>query len=224
MLTLCLDTSGSWLNMAVCSEGRVLVGLSKEIGAGHSEVLMDEMGKLIKDAGIGLPDIGLLAVTNGPGSFTGLRVGIAFIKGLSTGLGLPAVPMNTLDAMACSQPLLQGAISPMIDAKKKEIYTSLYRMDGGRPARQGDYISIAPQKWLETLPQGTVIFGSGEANYRELFAGSGKLQADKEFLASKKMLSGMAVLSSRIYKDGGAIEADQLDAFYIRSADAELKH
>lgn len=224
MMYLCLDTSGRYLNIAVCRQGKVLAGLSKEVGAGHSEILVDELGALLKCHEIKLADIGLLAAATGPGSFTGLRVGIAFVKGLAAGLKLPTISLNTLDVMACSQESKDGYLSPMIDAKKKEIYTALYKMKDGRPERESEYLPIAPEKWLAMMPEDTLLFGSGEANYRELFKTSAnKIRQDENFLSSGSILSGLAVLAHRLYQDGLAVDHHQLDAFYVRPADAELK-
>lgn len=224
MIYLCLDTSGIYLNIAVCRQGKVLAGLSKEIGAGHSEILADELGTLLKSHDLKLSDIGLLAAATGPGSFTGLRVGIAFVKGLAAGLKLQTLSLNTLDVMACSQESKEGYLSPMIDAKKKEIYTALYKMKDGQPERESEYLSIAPDKWLAMLPDDVLLFGSGELSYREMFkASSKKLKQDENFLSSGRVLSGMAGLAYRLYKEGRAVDPHQLDAFYVRPADAELK-
>jgi len=224
MLILCLDTSGSYLNIALCREGQVIAGISKVADSGHSEMLSDELCRLIDGQDIKFKDIGLLAVTTGPGSFTGLRVGIAFAKGLATGLKLKAIPLNTLDAMAFSLNTEDQHMSPMIDAKKKEIYTALYDKKGGRPILSGEYHSVSPQKWLEGLPFGTAVFGSGEANYRDIFEKrSDDLHIDRDFLASGKILSGMAALSDMLIGEGRIAESEGLDAYYIRPADAELK-
>lgn len=224
MIYLCLDTSGIYLNIAVCRQGKVLAGLSKEAGAGHSEILVDELGALLKGQGLKLSDIGLLAVATGPGSFTGLRVGIAFIKGLAAGLKLPVISLNTLDAMACSQGSKEGYLSPLIDAKKKEIYTALYKMKDGRPEREGEYLSIAPEKWLAMLPEDALLFGSGELGYRALFKSSAKnIRQDEDFLSSGRVLSGLAVLAHRLYLEGRAGDHHQLDALYVRPADAIIK-
>ncbi|MDQ7799381.1 MAG: tRNA (adenosine(37)-N6)-threonylcarbamoyltransferase complex dimerization subunit type 1 TsaB [Candidatus Edwardsbacteria bacterium] len=224
MMYLCLDTSGIYLNIAVCRQGKVLAGLSREVGAGHSEILAAETGALLKSHDIKLSDIGLLAAATGPGSFTGLRVGIAFVKGLAAGLKLPALSLNTLDVMAGSQETKEAYLSPMIDAKKKEIYTALYKMKDGQPVRESDYLSIGPEKWLAMLPEDALLFGSGEANYRELFRSSAtKIRQDEDFLSSGRILSGLAVLAHRLYQEDQAVDPRQLDAFYVRPADAIIK-
>ncbi len=224
MIYLCLDTSGIYLNIAVCRGGEVLAGISKEAGSGHSEILTNELRTLLKRQDIKLSDIGLLAVATGPGSFTGLRVGIAFIKGLAAGIELPTLSLNTLDVMAHSQGTGQGYLSPMIDAKKKEIYTALYKMKDGQPERESGYLSIAPDKWSAMLPEDAMLFGSGELSYRYLFRSSAKkFRQDEEFLPSGRILSGMAGLAYRLYQAGRAGDNHQLDAFYVRPADAVVK-
>lgn len=221
MLTLCLDTSGPWLNLALSRQGTVLRGISREVGIGHSESLPGEMGDLLSSTGVRHSDIQLLAVSTGPGSFTGLRVGISFIKGLGAGLGVPCLSINTLDAMAFSCSDHDGWLSPMIDAKKGEIYTSLYQVREGLPVNQGRYLSTDPAGWMASLPPGTLLFGSGEAKYRELAETHPRLQRDQDFLAKGRMLSGLARLSARLYEQGETVRASQLAAFYIRPADVE---
>lgn len=221
MLTLCLDTSGPWLNLAFSRQGRVLQGISREVGTGHSESLPGEMGDLLSSTGVRLSDIQLLAVATGPGSFTGLRVGISFIKGLGAGLGVPCLSLNTLDAMVFSCSEDEEWVSPMIDAKKGEIYTSLYRAQEGRPVSQGGYLSADPAGWLASLPAGTLLFGSGEARYRELAESHPRLRRDQDFLTEGRMLAGMARLSDRLYHQGEAVSGSRLAAFYVRPADVE---
>lgn len=224
MLTLCLDTSGRYLNIALCNDGIVAGGVSRVVGAGHSEILSDELMGFLEKRNTFLSDIRMLAVTVGPGSFTGLRVGMAFTKGLAAGLNLMVVPLNTLDAMAWSQTTASGYVSPMLDAKKKEIYTALYHIKDGEAERSGEYFSIAPQKWIETLPANTIVYGSGEAAYSGMLSDDIKqLRLDGEFLDSGKMLCGMAKLADRLFKLDRAIKAEDLDACYIRPADAILK-
>lgn len=221
MLTLCLDTSGPWLNLALSRQGTVLRGISREVGTGHSESLSGEVGQMLSSAGVRLSDIQLLAVATGPGSFTGLRVGISFVKGLGAGRGVPCLSVNTLDAMAFSCSDHDGWLSPMIDAKKGEIYTSLYQVREGLPVNQGRYLSTEPAGWLSNLPAGTLLFGSGEAKYRELAEKHPRLRRAKDFLANGMMLSGLARLSARLYEQGETVRASQLAAFYIRPADVE---
>jgi tRNA threonylcarbamoyladenosine biosynthesis protein TsaB len=179
------------------------------------------MVALLSSAGFRPSELGLLAVAVGPGSFTGLRVGISFVKGLAAGLDLPCLAVNTLDAMACSCQVGDGWLSPMIDARKDEIYTALYQMRNGLPARQTGYLSTDPAGWLAGLPEGSLLFGSGEARYRELAATYPSLRMDQDFLAAGRMLNGMVLLAERLFREGAAINAREISACYIRPADAK---
>ena len=131
MIGLIIDTSGTWLNMVICQEGKVIGSISQKVGNQQAERLPSELENVLAEAKLQLLDIKWLAVTVGPGSFTGLRVGISFAQGLAMGGGLRLLPLNTLDAMACLPEGFSGKISPMLDAKKSQVYAALYQSKNG---------------------------------------------------------------------------------------------
>ncbi len=105
-----------------------------------------------------------VAVSAGPGSFTGLRVGMAAAKGFCLGWGVPLVAVPTLHALAMRFPVEGAAVCPVLDARKKEVYAGLFRWQGGACARIGPDVAIAPEALPEMLPAGQVLFcgdGSG---------------------------------------------------------------
>lgn len=225
MNVLCIDTSGAFLNIAICREGKVLAGLARIFELGHSEVLRGEVEGLLDKSSVPLAAIGLIAAITGPGSFTGLRVGISFAKGLAAGLAVPVVSLDTLDVMAASQDITARYLSPMIDARKREVYTCLYESVNGSLMRQTEPVSISPDKWLNQLPEGSLLFGSGEECYHRLILEKSKsFICDESFLASGKILSGMAAQSNRAYIEGLMVPQQMLDAFYLRPADAVISH
>ena len=116
-------------------------------GQKHSELIMDAADTLIRTAGIKKTDIGAVACMEGPGSFTGLRIGFAAAKGLSLALGIPIIPVPTLGCMAHSYSFWPGIVLPVIDAKKNAVFTALYRQ--GR--RLSDYFDTGTENLLKII-------------------------------------------------------------------------
>ena len=136
MIILAADTSTSILSVAVCQDGRVLAETATACGRAHSERLMDTVGWVLRESGLELGQIEALAISSGPGSFTGLRVGAAAFKGLALALqakgrGVPLVSVPTLDAMVRGGLLLNGHVCVMLDARMREVFTAAYRVQNG---------------------------------------------------------------------------------------------
>jgi len=127
MLLLAFDTAGPNCAVAVARSGRtgpqILARAEEHIGRGHAELLPTMVDAALASAKVGYADLGRIAVTTGPGSFTGVRVGIAFARGLALALGVPAIGVGSLDALAF--PLErsgEGTIAAVLDAKRGEVY------------------------------------------------------------------------------------------------------
>jgi len=222
MTGLCIDTSGKMLTMALWEEGQVLAAHSEPALQRHSDLMTRVMLSLLEGRGLSVKDIGAIAVTNGPGSFTGLRVGIAYAKGLAMGLGAKLIALNTLEAMAWSLEVKVGKASPMLDAKRKQVYAALYDMRDGVPAAMSEPVAADPAEWLVGLPDGTAVFGSGLAEYRALAEGhAGRLHLQER--PEEPTPEGLVRMTLAHLRGRGFIGVEELDAFYIRKADAELK-
>lgn len=131
MILLAIDTSGSGCHAALydCGSDRVLGEAGADIGRGHAERLMAFIDDALERAGVALSDIGRIAVTVGPGSFTGIRVGVAAARGLALALGVPAVGVTTLSALAADHRSARPLLVAM-DAKRSEIYCQLFSPEG----------------------------------------------------------------------------------------------
>src|SRR5437773_831287 len=156
MRVLAVETSTLAGGVAVL-DGDVLVGqYLLDVRVTHSERLMVALDRLLGDAGWTVLDLEGLAVAVGPGSFTGLRVGLSTVKGLAVALGVPVAAVPTLDAMAASLPFAALPVCPVLDARKGEVYASLYRWDGGAMRREWEYQALAPEALAARLGEAVV--------------------------------------------------------------------
>jgi tRNA threonylcarbamoyladenosine biosynthesis protein TsaB len=131
MIILALDTALECCSAAVLRGDDVLAVRSEPMVRGHQERLAPLIAELMDDAGVGFGDLDRIGVTTGPGSFTGLRVGLAFAKGLVFALGKPVIGIGTLEALALSAPG-PGLAAAVIDARREQIYLQAFR--DGLPA------------------------------------------------------------------------------------------
>lgn len=146
MNILVFDTSTDVLAVGLAKNDGSMA-LSAESGFRHSETLLPTIGRCLSESGLGLKEIELIACTSGPGSFTGLRIGMSTAKGLSLALGTPWVGVPTLDCLAYRPGLPGCVIVPVIDARKNRVYAALYR-DG---RRLGEYLDISIARLLALL-------------------------------------------------------------------------
>ena len=139
MLILSLDTSLGACSAAVTRDGKVLAAASEPMLRGHQERLAPMVQQVMAEAGLAFAALDRIGVTVGPGSFTGLRVGLAFAKGLGLALGKPCIGVGTLEALAASEPG-PGLIAAVIDAKRGQVY--LQAFEGGAAVMAPDALPV----------------------------------------------------------------------------------
>ncbi len=135
MLTLAFESSAKAASVALC-EGEELISQSTQCsGLTHSRTLLPMAEDLLKNAGVTLGEVELFAVAHGPGSFTGIRIGVSTVKGLAWAGEKPCVGVSTLAAMAWNGLAAGGLICPVMDARRSEVYNALFRITEGKPQR-----------------------------------------------------------------------------------------
>jgi tRNA threonylcarbamoyladenosine biosynthesis protein TsaB len=167
MLVLALETSGITGGVAVVRDGQPLGEVTFASRETHSRTLIKTVEWLLGRLGAGWPDIRLVAVSIGPGSFTGLRIGLATGKGLAFALGIPIVGVPTLDALAGHVIPGEGdLVCPVLDARKAQVYAAFFRDCGtGTIERIGPYLAVSPQDLVASLPACRRAFFLGDAIY-----------------------------------------------------------
>ncbi len=129
-MILGIDCSGKTASCALMSGGRLMSEFYTNVGRTHSQTLMPMLKEMMTGTGISLKEIELIAVTNGPGSFTGLRIGLAAVKGLAQALSVPVVPVSTTEALAYNLAGVTGTVCPVMDARCSQVYTALFSSNG----------------------------------------------------------------------------------------------
>jgi tRNA threonylcarbamoyladenosine biosynthesis protein TsaB len=222
MRLLALETATLAGGAALLDDGR-LVGESRlNIALTHSERLMLIVDRLLHDCGWEIASLDGLAVSIGPGSFTGLRVGAATAKGLALALAVPVAPVPTLDALAATLPFADAPVCPLLDARKNEVYCSLYRFTGHAMEREWDYLALPPEAAAARLTAPVIVLGDGVPACRPYLArlGDGLREADP--VRSLPSPAAVGALGGAILAAGGGIPAEQLAPLYLRPSEAEL--
>ena len=135
MKILALDTSAKTATAAVVENDNILCRACVTTSLTHSQTLLPLCDSMLKSAGITLHDIDLFAVSSGPGSFTGLRIGIGAMKGMAQGLNKPCIGVSTLEALGCNYRGLHGVVCAVMDARCQQVYTATFQVSGGYPQR-----------------------------------------------------------------------------------------
>lgn len=217
MRVLAVETSTLAGGVALLDEDRVVGEYVLDVRRTHGERLMVAVDRLLGDAGWVPADLGGLAVGIGPGSFTGLRVGLSTVKGLAMALGLPVAAVPTLDALAAALPYAALPVCPVLDARKGEVYCSLYHWEGGAMRRAWEYLALPPAALAARLDGPTILLGDGAPSIRSPHARAvvpprrGPAPACVGALGLERLRAGLTV------------PAADLRPLYLRPSEAELK-
>ncbi|OGW36244.1 MAG: tRNA (adenosine(37)-N6)-threonylcarbamoyltransferase complex dimerization subunit type 1 TsaB [Nitrospirae bacterium GWC2_56_14] len=223
MFILGIETSTKTGSVAVISDDAVIAQYSLNIEVTHSERLMSTVDRVLKDIGIAIADMDGFAVAIGPGSFTGLRIGLAAIKGLAFATGKPVAAVPTLKALAWNLPHASHPVCPLLDARKNEVYAALYQYEELRLVQLMPEATIPLAEIADRIP-GTVLF-TGEASrlYRQSLE---KAFADRAFFAPRTAClpsaAAVAEIGLGMLRNGEQIEPDSLTPLYIRRPEAEV--
>ncbi|MFH1063003.1 MAG: tRNA (adenosine(37)-N6)-threonylcarbamoyltransferase complex dimerization subunit type 1 TsaB [Candidatus Omnitrophota bacterium] len=167
MICLAVDTSSKFLCIVLMENDRVLRKYNQNKARAHGQFLIPGIQTILKKQKIRLKDLDCLAVNIGPGSFTGLRIGIAAVKGLSLGLDIPIISISSLDLIAFNCKDVKKTICPIIDAKRKQVYGAVFKQAANSLKKQGKYFLGPIDQLLENLNSETLFCGDGVGLYKE---------------------------------------------------------
>ncbi len=217
---LAIDTSTEYLSLAVTRDGKVAAKMHKKVPMMHSTLLVPMIAALLKKAKIKPKDLDGFCVSAGPGSFTGLRIGVTTIKGLAYSLNKPVVTVPTLDVIAENAISFKGVICPVLDARKNKVYACLYKSDGKKLRKISQYLLIAAEELCKTphFRAGDVcILGDG-VDFVHGFCKSvvkfGKKWHPKAEVAAR--------LGLELFKNKNFVSADKLEPMYLYSRECDI--
>lgn len=170
MKLLAIETSTRQLGVAVMDGERLFSAYELLADYPHAVELPGAVKRVLQASQMTVGQVEAIVVDLGPGSFTGLRIGLAFVKALAFPAKTPVVGVSSLDVLAANAPFAPGRICPLLDAKQHNVYAALYQMDGGRPVRRSDYFLGPVDDWLAHVTSATVFLGDGCALYRDRIA------------------------------------------------------
>ena len=151
MLILAFESSAKAASAALVKDGKLISQYSQCSGLTHSRTLLPMGEDMLKNAELKLSDVELIAVAHGPGSFTGIRIGVSMVKGLAWAADKPCVGVSTLEALAWHGVALGGYVCPVMDARRNQVYNAIFRIENGRPVRVTEDRPIALSELAEEI-------------------------------------------------------------------------
>ncbi len=176
MLILAFESSAKPASAALVKGGQLLSQYMQCSALTHSRTLLPMAEDMLKNAELRLSDVDLIAVAHGPGSFTGIRIGVSTVKGLAWAAEKPCVGVSTLEAMAWHGLAVGGYICPVMDARRSQVYNALFKIENGRPVRMTEDRPIALEelaKEVTALGAPVFLIGDGAALCFEYFTAHG---------------------------------------------------
>lgn len=228
MNLLAFETSGKAASVAVMKEGRIVGELTVSTRLNHSEKLMPMIDELLKKTEMSIGDMDYVAVSAGPGSFTGLRIGISTAKGLALALDVPVVAVSSLEVLANNLAYADLLVCPLVDARRNQVYSGVFRWEGSEIVRvlNEDTYDMRELLFLLKKKESPVVFLGEDIDkfkdqIREALGEKGLLAAAQANFPRGASVAGLAL---------GKIEAGEVeDAFsirpiYLRQAEAERQY
>ncbi len=224
MKILAFETSAKAVSVALLQEDKLLAESYQNTGLTHSQTLMVMAQDLLKQCDVSVSDLDAIAVANGPGSFTGVRIGAAAAKGLSWGAEKPLVGVSTLEAMAYSFGAWQGYVCPVMDARRAQVYNALFSVENGKITRirEDRAISLAELgEELATIGGPVFLVGDGsELTFRTLSETLPQLVLPEEHRRHQRAV-GVAKVARQMLLGGYLPDAAALTPNYLRLSQAE---
>ncbi|MFH1593702.1 MAG: tRNA (adenosine(37)-N6)-threonylcarbamoyltransferase complex dimerization subunit type 1 TsaB [Candidatus Omnitrophota bacterium] len=224
MNILAIETSTKYLSVAIAKDASILASFQDRGQIQHFALLIPTIETLLKKTGLKFKDIDVIAISIGPGSFTGLRIGVATCKGLNMALGIPIVAVPTLDAIAnnfidAREPVL----CPLIDAKKKKVYACLYKKiyTGAQSQKKADlkrltrYMLLDIDALIDKIDKPTLVFGDAIKLYSDRLKKSALIHiSNDDWYPSAEVIAMQGLMMA---KRRGFANPDKLAPMYLHS-------
>jgi len=219
---LAVDTSGATLTAAIIKGNTVLASVNKNTGLTHSETLMPEIITLFEKSGLSTSDIDYFVCANGPGSFTGLRIGISAMIGLAHAVNKPMVEVGTLDGLYKNNEGKCEIICPIIDARREEVYGTVFK-DGEKILPDAPISLLALTDFLKIEGKTVLFCGDGAIAYKDKiteYMGNKAFFADNENMLQNAVSVGLLGLEK--IKAGETVSYNKFKVKYLKPSQPEM--
>ena len=225
MRVLAIDSSGLTATVAVVEEEQTIAEYTINYKKTHSQTLLPMIDEMVRMTEVDLSAVDAIAVAGGPGSFTGLRIGSATAKGLGFALGKPLVSVPTVDAMAYSVYGCEDIICPIMDARRKQVYTGIYAFREHRLVIVKEQAALPMEELLAELnkrEQPVIFLGDGVPVFKDMI--QEKCQVSYSFAPAhlnRQRAGAVAALGAVYYKEGKIQSPEEHQPEYLRVSQAE---
>ena len=217
MIVIGLETSSPAASVAVAQDHHILSDAALQSRAVYAEQLPGLLERALAEAEITFQDVDGFAISIGPGSYTGLRVGLSLVKGLAFSTGKPIVAVPTLDAVAYTLPYCGYPVHVLLDARRGQVYTARYDMTDGRPERTSAFQATAIEDIIAEVHEPVVFAGSGAEVYRaQLFEALGDQVRFLPPGVARLHASSIVCMGTHMLQHGEQASLYDLEPLYLR--------
>ena len=226
MKILGIESAALVASVAIIDENVTIAEYTTNFKKTHSETLLPMLDEIVKMTGVDLKELSAIAISGGPGSFTGLRIGAASAKGLGLALDLPLIHVPTLDAMALNIYSSNALIVPIMDARRNQVYTGIYK-NAGKLEVIRESMAISRDELLDILreidkEEKIVFLGDGVPVFREYIDENFEITHDfAPANLNRQRASNIAMLGMEMFKEGKTMVSDDMRPEYLRKSQAE---
>ncbi len=213
-IILCLETSTTNCSVAVSVDGKIVISRERnEKKYSHSEKLHIFIEEVLSEAKIEKSRLDAIVIGKGPGSYTGLRIGVSAAKGLCFALDIPLIALSTLEILAQQAKIETGFIIPMLDARRMEVYSAVFSAEG-KQLRKTEAEILSPNSFKDYLKEGKCVFiGDGASKFKTLCDHKNSLFIEDAFPSSLNM----AALAEAKYKISDTEDVAYFEPYYLKN-------
>ena len=223
MRILGIDTSSKFLSIALGRDDDIIMEENYLLDRQHSSLLVPKIDELLKKSGLSIKAVDAFIVGLGPGSFTGLRIGVSTVKGFGIACGKPCIGVPSIDALAFNAPADAEFIVPVIDAKRGQVYSAMYKKERGRVIKKAGYFLMPITGLMKKVRYPAVFLGDALGLYsREIK----DLNKESVFLKEENWYpraGNLIKLGIKNIKKSGKIGLNKLKPIYLYPKDCQVK-
>lgn len=226
MKILAIDTSATAASVAVAEEDKIIGEYFINTSLTHSQTLIPMTEQLLKSTSLSVNDLDAIAVNAGPGSFTGVRIGIAAAKGIAFAKDLPCVSVSTLHSMAYNMLENNCIVCSVMDARCQQVYNAMFRVNGKIVERLTDDRALSLgdlKRELEGIDEKVVLVGDGTAITERYLNGTLSNVVSAPINKRLQSAASTAIVACEMFKEGKSMSADELMPVYLRLPQAQRK-